>query len=102
MFEKLKEFLKFASESGLRLPTAYDADKQGPSVSLLFANISFYVAVGCIIWFTTRDLQNGTIAAMLFAALYFVFYLLRRLTKAKFDLDDKSIDLENNEEKEEK
>jgi hypothetical protein len=41
----------------------------------------------------------GTIAAMIYATLMITFYLLRRLSKASFDLDDKSISLEGEEDK---
>ncbi len=97
MWDKIKQFFIYASEAGLRLPAAYDADKPGPSVSLLFAHISFYIALGTIIGLSIKDTTAGTIAATMFAGLYFIFYMLRRLTKAKLDFDDKSIDLENDE-----
>lgn len=102
MLEKLKSLFEFSAKSGLNLPTAFDADKQGPSVSLLFANISFYLAICTIIYLTTKDTFAGTMAAMAFAALYFIFYMLRKLNKAKLDLDDRSVELENTEGEEKK
>ena len=95
MWQLLKDFFKFSSEIGLKLPMAYDQDKPCPSISLLFAQISFYLAAISIIILINRDLKAGTLAAMIFAALYFCFYLLRKLTKAKLNLKDGDIDLEN-------
>jgi hypothetical protein len=96
----IKEFLEFTSKNGLYLPSAYDNSTDKGSVSLLFAHMSFYLGCIAICLLLYKDINLGTIAAMLFAGLYFIFYMLRRLTKAKIDLDDKSIDLENKEEKE--
>lgn len=97
MLDKIKQFFKFASEHGLWIPSAFDPDKPGPSVSLLFAHISFYIAaisVGLLIY---KDRTAGAIAGMTLAGLYFIFYMLRHLTKAKIDLKEHAIDLENDE-----
>ena len=102
MLDKLKEFFIYGSKTGWNLGAAYDNDKPGPSVSLLFAHVSFYVAITAIIYLIIKDQNLGTLAAMIFAALYFIFYMLRRLTKAKIDLDDRSLDLEGEETKENK
>lgn len=97
MLNKIKEFFDFAAKAGLNLPAAFDADKPGPSVSLLFAHISFYVAIISICYLTYKDTLAGTIGAMTLAGLYFIFYMLRKLTKAKIDLDDHEIELTNDE-----
>lgn len=99
MIQKLKDLFKFSAEHGLNLPTAYDHQQKGPSVSLLFAHISFFTAIISICILIHKDINLGTIAAITFAGLYFIFYMLRKLNKAKIDLDDRSIDLENSEEK---
>jgi hypothetical protein len=95
MIKKIKELYEFSAKTGFFLPAAYDFDKPGPSVSLLFAHISFYVAIGSIIYLIYKDVNLGTVAAISFAVVYFIFYMLRKLTKAKVDLDDKSFELEN-------
>lgn len=97
MFETIKKLFEFSAKTGLMLPGAYDFDKSGPSVSLLFAHISFYIAVISIGLLLYKDIVLGTIAAMTLAGLYFVFYMLRKLTHAKVDLDDRSFDLSNEE-----
>lgn len=97
MWEKFKKIMEFAATTGWYFPAAYDKQIGGPSVSLLFAHISFYIAAVSTGILIAKDTTAGTIAAATLAGLYFVFYMLRRLTKAKLDLDDRSIDLENSE-----
>jgi hypothetical protein len=92
--EKLKQFFEFASTNGLWLLSAFDKDKPGPSASLLFAHAANAVALGAIITLIIKDTLQGTIAAMMYSVLMIVFYLMRRLTKFKADLDDKSIEIE--------
>ncbi len=100
MWNKIKRALEFAAKIGWYFPGAYDSNTNKSSTSLLFANISFYIACGSVLTLMYKDINLGTIAAMTLAGLYFVFYMLRKLNKAKIDLDDRSFDLENTEGKE--
>ena len=95
MLNTLKEFFKFSAKNGLYFPAAFDKVSNGPSVSLLFANIAFYLSIVIIIILSVKDINLGTIAAILQSTLMLVFYLMRRLSKFKADLDDKSIELES-------
>lgn len=97
MLDKIKAFFEFASTNGLFLPSAYDAKAKGPSVSLLFSHIANLVAIVSILILMNKDALQGNIAAMIYAALMICFYLLRTLSKVKFDLDDKSVDLQGGE-----
>lgn len=100
--DKIKSFFKFASEQGLRLPFVYDAVSGKPSVTLLFTYITFILAMTSVIAFHFVDsLLSPAITSISFFALCTVFYLLRRLTKFKVDLDDRSIDLEGEDTTEE-
>jgi hypothetical protein len=92
--EKIKQFFKYSSEKGLRLPAAFDNDKPGPSASLLFAHLANTVAIGAIITLTVKDELPGTIAAIVYSVLMIVFYLMRRIKSFKADLDDKSIEFD--------
>ena len=95
MLDKIKQLLEFSSKNGLFLPAAFDKASKGPSVSLLFAHISFWVTTFAIIYLIIKDIESGVIAATIQSALMLVFYLLRRLSKVKFDLDDKAIELDS-------
>lgn len=97
MLTQFKEFFKFAAKNGLYFPAAYDKASNGPSVSLLFSHLAFYMASVIIIFLSIKDINLGTLAAITQSTLMLVFYLLRRLKKASFDLDDKSINLEGDE-----
>ncbi len=93
--EKLKEILIYLNRVGFPAPAIYDADKKGPSVSLLFAYIAYLLTIIGISTLMYKNLETGVLAGIIYSVLMIVFYLMRRLTKAKFDLDDKSIDLES-------
>lgn len=95
MLDKLKKLLEFSSKTGMWLPAAYDNQSNGPSVTLWFAHISFYLATISIILLIAADIKQGVIAASIFSALYTIFYLLRRLSKAKIDLNDGELELDN-------
>lgn len=97
MITQFKELCKFAAKNGLYIPSAYDHASKGPSVSLLFSHISFYMSAVIIICLSFKDINLGTIAAITQSTLMLVFYLLRRLSKASFDLDEKSFTLEGSE-----
>jgi hypothetical protein len=94
MLNNIKDFFEFASKNGIYLISAYDQAQKGPSVSLFFAHVSFWVTTIITICLACKNLESGAIAAMLQGALMLVFYLIRALTKAKFNLKDKSLDLE--------
>lgn len=101
MVTRIKKFLEFASKNGLYLAMAYDNDKPGPSVTLLFAHLANAVALVSIIILISKDTVQGTIAAILYSVITMVLYIMRRITKFKVDLDDKSIDLEGGDKKDE-
>lgn len=100
--QKIIDFLKFGSTTGWFLGAAHDADKPGPSASLLFAHIANLVAIGAIITLIVKDTLQGTIAAMMYSVLMIVFYLMRRIKSFKADLDDRSIELDGGEDNDKK
>lgn len=102
MIDKIKQFFEFASKNGLYFPGAYDNDKQGPSASLLFAHVANIVAIWGLITLINKDALQGVLAAISYSVLMIVFYLMRRISSFKADLDDKSIELDSGEEKNDK
>lgn len=97
MWDNLKKIFEFSAKIGFYFPGAYDSNTDKASTSLLFANLSFYIACGSVLTLMYKDIALGTVAAITLAVVYFIFYMLRKLNKAKFDLDDRSFDLENTE-----
>lgn len=95
MFRQLKKILEFSSKNGLYFPSAYDQKARGPSVSLFFAYISFIMTNVLIILYSVENLAQAVIMSMICTFMYLVFYLIRKLSKVKFDLDDKEIELDS-------
>lgn len=72
----------------------WDPDKKRPSVTLLAFYMSMLVANASVIaMHFFSGTWDATIASLTLFVLSFVFYKLRRLTTAKLDLDDKSLEL---------
>lgn len=84
------------SERGVRLPYAYDAISEKPSITLLFL---WLYSVALLISIINMHVNAEPLTAGIFTAtvwaLSTIFYMLRKLTSAKVDLDDKSFELEN-------
>jgi hypothetical protein len=95
----MKELWKKWCEEGLRWPYLHDPVSKKASVTLLFPYITFVIAVFSVIalhiW-PNMILATGT--SLLFWMVATIFYMLRKLSKAKFDLDSKSFELESKEE----
>ncbi len=96
--ESLKEIFKTSAERGMHLPMAYDADKKGPSITLLIFYVAMIMTIGSLtaFHFMPDKLLQPSLLTLLFLGLSFVFYRMRNLDKVKFDLDDRSIELEGN------
>lgn len=77
----------------IKLPLAIDKDGQ-PSVTLLFAYIAFILATLACGYLLYKDSLSGTVSALLLFFGTLVFYRMRKLDKVKFDLDDKSFELD--------
>ena len=86
---------------GMRLPFMRDPTTQKPSITLFFPYATFALAVVSLTALHFRSgLLMATWTAIGFWIIAVVLYMLRKITRAKFDLDDKSIDLSNEEEPE--
>lgn len=93
--KKLLERWEKWNKLGMRWPLPHDPITEKPSITIMFAYASFVLAFISIIIFhfypTVMFLPAAT--AISFWALSTVFYLLRKLTKAKFDWQNKSLEL---------
>lgn len=104
ILSKIQEWLKNSAERGMNLPLAYDASNGGPSITLLIFYIAMIMTVGSLtaFHFLPDKLLQPCLLTLLFLGLSFVFYRMRNLDKVKFDLDDKSIELEGGDDGEDK
>lgn len=99
MLDKIKTFLNFASEEGLKFPYAYDKISNGPSVTLFFCYISFILTLISIIFlFFKPDVLSPTLCSMMLFVICLVIYRMRHLDKFKLDLDDRSLELKSSDE----
>lgn len=93
----IKEVFKNMGEKGIKFPYAYDPVTKKASITLLFPYLMGIIAVsGHIALFFKESLMEAVIAADIFWSICMVFYRLRKLDKIKFDLDDKSIEINGN------
>lgn len=95
MWDKIKEFFIYSSEVGLKLPSAYDADKKGPSVTLLFVHVANFVAILSICLLFKESPTIGVISATGYSLAMMGFYLIKRLGKFSVDLKDGKIEAED-------
>jgi len=82
-------------EEGLRWPYLHDPVTKKPSVTLLFPYITFLIAMISVIslhFYPTMLVPSGV--SIVFWAISVVFYMIRKLNKAKFSLSDQSLELE--------
>lgn len=84
---------------GLRWPYLHDPVSKQPSVTLLFPYITFIIAViSLILLHIWPSMLIATGMSIFMWSIATVFYMLRKLSKAKFDLENKSFELDNGEE----
>ena len=96
----IKQALKQLIERGLPLPHAYDPVPKEPSFRLLAAYVSFVIAsISVITLHIWPQTSVATWTAIGYFTLCMVFYMLKKLTSAKIDLDDREISLSSEEPK---
>jgi hypothetical protein len=96
MFSKILEFVKSWSEKGLDLPFFRAVIDNKISITLWFAYISFIIMIASLIGlhFKPNFLIPTTITIVVWV-IATIFYLIRRIHKAKLDFNNKSLELES-------
>lgn len=101
MFKNIGKLWEKWSKQGLNLPKANDPIPDKPSITLLAFYMMLMLTFCSLIALHFKiELLVATTMCLLAWAMSFIFYKLRRLDKAKIDLDDQSIELESGEGKE--
>lgn len=99
MLESIKKWFQENEQYGLTFWFAYDPVAQKPSITLFMAYIAFWISAISIIALQFRaDPILAALTSLLFTALMIVFYMIRSINKAKFDLSNKALELESGEE----
>lgn len=102
MIKRLKQLFEFGGKTGFYTPNAYDHDKGGPSVTLLFANTAHYLSVIIIAALAYKDVNNGAIAAITYSVITMMLYMMRRLSQFKVNVKEGEIEVDSEDESEEK
>lgn len=97
MIKYINGILTKLADKGLPLPTAYDNNSGKGSVTLLFAYLSFFTAIGCTIYITYKSPLEGGITAVSLAIVYSVLYRLRKLDKISISKESIQIDAGNSD-----
>lgn len=92
--EQLRKIRK-ALAVGIPVWLAYDAQTKQLSFRLWCAWIAFHASLVSVIALHFWAVETATWTAMGLYVLTMVFYMLKALTKAKIDLDDRSVELED-------
>lgn len=96
MINKLKQIWKNWCDVGVRLPYLYDPTTELPSITLGMLYITSLIMFTSLIALHFQDnLLTSTLTTVMVWLLAYVMYRLRKLDKVKFDLDDKTIELED-------
>lgn len=95
MFKLLRAIFKF-SEKGFVVPLAKDSVTGKPSITFTCAYFSFILMLVSLIGLHFHlKLVVATTASFFFWVTAMVLYMIRKINKAKIDVDDQSIELEN-------
>ena len=98
--EKLRSTYERWATKGIHLPFIYDPTNNKPSITLFFPYASFTVALASVIALHFKPaLFIATSVSITFWVLSTILYMIRKINKAKFDLDDKSIELDAGDDK---
>lgn len=79
----------------IKLPFLIDGDSGKPSVTLMFAYISFVIACVVVAYLTYKDATAGSVGALTLFFGSLVIYRLRAIDKLKFSLKEQSFEIED-------
>lgn len=98
ILQTIKEQFKEWNNPGVNVPLANDNGK--PSMTLLFAYISFIATILSLIYIHIfPDRIMPTLVSILFWTISLVLYKMRQVDKLKFDLEKRSLEIEDTVEK---
>ena len=94
--KKISAWWKDMCVHGIHLPFAHDPVTGKPSVTLLFPYITFVICMMSMVLLQFKpELVLSTGMTLVFWAASVIFYMFRKLHKAKFDVKDGSFELES-------
>lgn len=95
----MKAWIKKICTEGMRFPYAHDTTTGKPSITLMFPYITFMLAVvSAVVLHFNVGLLMATITCIGFWVIATILYMMRRISKAKFDIDDGSFEIDSEKE----
>lgn len=100
MFTWIKSLWNDWCVKGVHWPFAHDPVTGKPSITLMYSYVTFMIACASIgaAHYNVRYIP-ATIISIFFWVIAVVFYMIRKLNKAKIDLQNKSLELDNDDDK---
>jgi hypothetical protein len=102
ILQSIKDQLKEWNSVGMNIPMGNDGTDK-PSVTLFFAYISFIAVMLSLVYlhFNPNNMTPTLIATLVWS-IALLIYRMRKIDSLKFDLDDKSFEIESEDEQESK
>lgn len=91
--QKLKNWLNKLHDPGIKFPMACDTQHDVPSSTLFFTYLSFLIAYASVIVLIMTNPLYGAIGAGGLYILSLVFYLMRRVSVFRVDINDGELEL---------
>ncbi len=103
MLNQFRAWLDDKANNGLNFFYANDKSTGKPSVTLFMAYVSFIIACCSLVALHFKEtLLTATSMSFVFVGMMVIFYMIREINKASFNLKDRSINLENTEDEDDK
>lgn len=100
IYQSIKDQFKTWNKEGMNVPLA--SDNGVPSMTLLFAYISFLATLISLIYLHIfPDRPTPTIVSIVFWTIALIIYRVRKIDKFSVDLDDKSFSIEGSDDEKE-
>lgn len=81
---------------GVSMPLMYDPVADRASITVLFPYVSFWLTIVSLIFLHFfPSIWSATLGCGMLWVLSTVLYMIRKLSKAKFDLNDKTIEFDS-------
>lgn len=94
-----KLFFDEWEEKGVSVPLMYDPVADRASLTILFPYISFWLTVGSLIGLHfVPAMWPASVGCGMLWLVSTILYMIRKLSKAKIDFDDKTLELDSGEE----
>jgi hypothetical protein len=98
MFKSFLDYYNDKAKNGINFFFANDPTEKKPSSTLFYSYMAFWLSfISLVVLHFRADPVTASGMSIGFTGLMIVFYMIRKINKAGFNLKDKSVNLENSE-----